>query len=124
VKVFTTHLKEGRAPMLVREGFSVGAFLLGPLWLAAYRAFVPAVLALAAELAAGFLLHGAASAAVELGIAFLLGLSGRDLVRWSLSLHGFHAAHVLAARDTDAALARLLSARPDLAPSFLGKRGL
>ena len=35
--------------MLVREGFSWGALLFGPLWLAVHRAWIAAVLALAAS---------------------------------------------------------------------------
>ena len=51
MKYWTVHLQpENRpvAPVLVREGFSWGAFLLGPLWLLAHRAWIPAVLVIAA----------------------------------------------------------------------------
>ena len=39
---YTAHLKPGRTPVLVPEGFSWAAWLFGPLWLAAHRAWVPA----------------------------------------------------------------------------------
>jgi len=119
VRVWTAHLRADAAPVLVPEGFSIGAFLLGPIWFLARGAFVPAALALAVALLAGLLTRGGARIALELGLAALLGLSGRDLVRWHLDLRGYRTAHVLAARDEDAALARLLAARPDLARSFM-----
>ena len=49
-----------------------------------------------------------------LSVCALLGLFGQDLRRWSLARRGFTLAHMLAAPDEDAALARLLGARPDL----------
>jgi hypothetical protein len=119
VRIWTAHLREKAAPVLLREGFSLGAFLFGPLWLLAQRAFIPAALALAAGLLAGLLTGGGSRIVLELGIALLLGLSGRDLLRWHLGLRGYRTAHVLAASDEDAALARLLSLRPELAGSFL-----
>jgi len=109
--------------VLVPEGFSFGAFFFGPLWLALHRAFIPAVLVLAADVAAALLLPGGAATAAEFVLALFAGVSGRDLVRWSLGLHGFRATHVLAARDWDSALARLLAVRPDLGRAFLPEAG-
>ena len=40
---------------------------------------------------------------------------GRDILRWSLDRRGYTLAHVLAARDEEAALARLLTYRPEIA---------
>ena len=54
-------------------------------------------------------------AVVVVAIAVLAGLVGRDGVRWALEWRGYTLAHVLAARDEDAALARLLTYRPDVA---------
>ena len=119
MKVWTAHLRPNTAPVLICEGFSPGAFLLGPIWLLAQSAFIPAALALAAELLAGLLTSGGSRIALELGIALLLGVSGRDLVRWHLDLRGYRVAHILAASDEDTALARLLAVRPDLAGSFM-----
>jgi len=119
VRVWTAHLRANAAPVLVREGFSLGAFLLGPIWFLARGAFVPAALALAAALLAGLLTNGGSRIVLELGLAALLGLSGRDLVRWHLDLRGYRMAHILAAGDEDSALARLLAARPDLAGRFM-----
>jgi hypothetical protein len=48
----------------------------------------------------------------------LQGLFGNDMRRWSLERRGFACAHVIAARDEDGALVRLLDRRPDLAEAF------
>ncbi len=119
MRIWTAHVRPNAAPVLVREGWSLGAFVFGCLWLFARGAFIPAALALAAEVLVGVLTAGAARIVLELGIALLLGLSGRDLVRWHLGLRGYRTAHVLAASDPDVALSRLLAARPELAGSFM-----
>lgn len=119
MRIWTAHLRPHAAPVLIREGFSWGALVFGWLWLLARGAFIPAALALAAEVLVGVLTGGGARIVLELGIAIILGLSGRDLVRWHLGLRGYRTAHVLAARDRDAALARLLAVRPELAGSFM-----
>ena len=99
--------------MLVREGFSFAAFLFGPFWLLAHRAWIPGVLALCAAIALRFA-PGSTGMLAALALAWLLGLTGFDLWRWSLERRGFTAAHVIAASDADRALARLLERRPDL----------
>jgi hypothetical protein len=119
VKIYTAHLRAKKPPVLVKEGFSWVALFFGFLWLLAHRAWIPAVLALAAELLIGALTGDGSRPALEIGLAVLLGLTGRDLVRWSLARRGYVLAHVLAARDSDSALARLLTGRPDLAASYL-----
>ena len=92
--------------MLVREGFSWAALILGPVWLLANRAWIPAALTLAAEVAA------ARTWPLGLAVAVGIGLFGRDLVRWSLARRGFALVHVVAGRDQDEALARCSSAVP------------
>ena len=109
---YTAHLKPGREPILVREGWSWGAALFGPIWFAAQRAWIPAAIDLALLVAAA-VLRGAPVTQVALGI--LAGLLGRDTVRWSLDRRGYVVEHVLAARDEDTAFARLLTYRPDVA---------
>lgn len=104
---------------MVREGWSWGAFLFGCLWLFFRGAFIAAALALLAAVLVGVFTSGGARIALELGIAFLIGFSGRDLVRWHLRLRGYRTAHVLAAHDQDIALSRLLAADPALAGSFM-----
>ena len=114
MRLWTAHEKPETVPVLVREGFSVGALLFGPFWLALHRAWIPA----GVTFCLGFLIHALTSppASVVLGLALqlLLGLSGRDLVRWSLAERGFIVTDVVVARTEDEARAKLLTERPDL----------
>jgi hypothetical protein len=112
--VFTSHLKPGHPPALVREGFSLGAALFGWLWLLVQRAWIPALLALAASLIAGRLTAALASPAPAIGLFLLQGLFGRDLVRWGLARRGYVEGPPVVAGTRDGALVRLLTERPDL----------
>jgi hypothetical protein len=116
VKVFTAHTRGDTAPVLVREGFSWGALLFGPFWLFCQRAWIAGALLLCAWIALSVLPEPLPLLLPAL--AWLLGLTGNDLVRWSLERRGFLLAHVIAASNTDAAFARLLAARPDLMAEF------
>ncbi len=116
MRVWTAHVRDGREPLLVREGFSAGALLLGPLWLAAHRAWIPAgILFAVCLLAASF-----APPPFLLVLAAACGLLGNDARRWSLGLSGWKLAAVVAARDEESAFARLMTARPDLIPDAAG----
>ena len=110
MRIYTAHTAPGRAPVLVTEGFSWGALVLGPIWLAAHRAWSFAAIALAAYVVALVLAPGW----IVIVPALLMGLFGRDLQRLSLEHRGYVMAHVVAASDVDAGLARLLARRPDL----------
>lgn len=114
MKSWTVHLKPDRPPVLLREGWSWGAFVFGPFWLLVRRAWLPAVLWLALSVLLAALAPGGARPVLVFALSVLAGLLGWDLVRWSLLRRGYGLAHVLAARDEEAALARLLAARPDL----------
>jgi len=118
VKVWTAHLHRDRPPVLVRDGFSIGAFLFGPLWLALHCAWIPAVLALAASVLIVLLTAPGVAIVLLLGEMVWLGLSGRDLQRWSLARRGFTLLYAVVARSADAALLRLLDARADLQRRF------
>ena len=111
---YTAHLKPDAEPVLVREGFSWGALVFGPLWLAAHRAWIAAALALAGYVLIVALAPRPASRVLVLGLATLLGLTGRDLCRWTLQQRGYKLTHVVAARDTEDAALRLMTHRPDL----------
>lgn len=124
MKIWTAHLKSDAAPVLVREGFSLGAFLFGPLWLAAHRAWVPAAFVLAAWVAIGALTTDGTGAALSLGLLLLQGLSGHDLRRWSLERRGFTLAQVVTARGAESALETLLRRRPDLGDRLARADGL
>jgi Protein of unknown function (DUF2628) len=119
VRFGTAHIRFGAAPVLVREGFSWGALLFGPLWLAVHRAWIAAVLALAAIVLIVVLAKEGTAAALLTALMVLLGFSGHDLRRWSLDYRGYLLAQVVVARDELDALGRLLDRRPDLKGSFL-----
>ena len=139
MRVWTVHLpppptEAGRpraapAPVLVREGFSWGAFLFGPFWLLAHRLWLAALLWLVAVVAALLVPAGGAVAlpallvpaggAVALpALQFFLGCHARDLQRRALARKGYAQAHVVAERDEERALARLLAARPELVAAW------
>src|SRR3712207_2763918 len=73
-----------RPPVLVREGFSWGAFLFGPFWLLANRLWLAALLWLVAAVAA-LLLASVGGAWALPALQFLLGCHARDLKRRALA---------------------------------------
>jgi hypothetical protein len=123
MRIYTAHLRSGRAPRLLREGFSLGAFVFGPLWLFAKGAGIAGVIALAVLVGLLVLAVAMVGSTVPLilllGYAALLGWNGRDLCRWSLARRGFVQSHVLAGPDADAAYARLLERDPLLGAADL-----
>jgi hypothetical protein len=121
MKTWTAHMKPGRDPVLVKEGFAWGAFLFGPLWFAASRAWVLALLYAALVVLFFVFMPNRGGVVILTGVAVLAGLLGRDLVRWSLEHRGYTLAHVLAARDEDGALARLLTYRPEVASELAAR---
>jgi hypothetical protein len=112
VKIWTVHEKP-RASLL-REGFSFGALIFGPFWLAAHRAWLPAAAAFLLAILILALTHPPASGVLILGLALAQGLTGRDLVRWSIARRGYLESNVVTGRNHDEAQARLLTERPDL----------
>ena len=119
MKVFTAHLRDGRAPVLIGEGFNFWAFLFSFFWLLFNRAPISAALVFLAQVLVAVFVADPAAIILDWGIAVLIGFSGRDLVRWEYGLRGFRLTHVLVAPGVDAALARLLALRPELAGTFL-----
>ena len=116
---WTAHVRAGAAPVLVREGFSWGALIFGPFWLAAHRAWIAAALTLAAAVLIVFLTRDGVSATLLTTLIVLLGLSGQDLRRWSLDHRGYLLAQIIVARTELEALGQLLERRPDLRGTFL-----
>ena len=104
---------------MLRDGFSWGALLFGPVWLLLHRAWVPAALSFAAYVLAFALLPGMASGIVIPSLMLLHGLSGHDMRAWALERRGYLLTHVLSARNEADALARLLANRPDLMGTFM-----
>ena len=104
---------------MLRDGFSWGALLFGPVWLLLHRAWVPAALSFAAYVLAFALLPGMASGIAIPSLMLLHGLSGHDMRAWALERRGYLLTHVLSARNEADALARLLANRPDLMGTFM-----
>ncbi len=114
MKVWTAHLRQDAEPRLLQEGFSWGALLFGPVWLAMHRAWIAAALALAAYVLIAALAPDPADLILTVGLAWLIGLTGRDLVRWSMTNAGYIETDVVIAGTEVDALGRLLANRPDL----------
>jgi hypothetical protein len=114
MKIWTAHEKPNASPVLVREGFSFGALLFGPIWLAAHRAWLPALAMVLLTLLILLVTRPPASVILILGLALLAGFSGRDLLRWSVTRRGYLETNVVTGRNQYDAQARLLDARPDL----------
>jgi hypothetical protein len=124
MRIWTVHLPRGavtptRAPVLVREGFAWGACLFTLPWLLLHRLWIEAIGYLGVVLLLAAFVPPAAALPVALTLQFLIGAQAQDLRRAALARRGRPAAHVVAAADADAALARLLDARPELARSVL-----
>ncbi len=118
MKIYTALLKSDAEPVLVREGFAWGALILGPLWLAAHRAWIAAAISLAAYILIVALVPEPASTILAIGLAFVLGFTGHDLRRWALEHRGYLLVHVIMAGNLDEAFTRLLTQRPELAARF------
>ena len=118
MKFYSTHLKAHEEPVLIPESFSWGALILGPIWLAAHKAWIAAAISLAVYVLIASLLNPNAVPVLLAGVALLLGLIGNDLRRWSLERRGYVMTNVFAARNQLEALRSLLEARPDLADRF------
>ena len=116
--IWTAHLQPDREPILLREGFSWGAMLFGPVWLLAHRAWVPAALSFATYVMVRALMPSLVSSVMIPAIMLLHGLSGNDMLAWALERRGYLFANVVTARSEAEALARLLTNRPDLMATF------
>jgi hypothetical protein len=118
VKIYTVLLKAGAEPVVLREGFSWGALILGPVWLAAHRAWTAAAISLAGYVLAAVAAPQPLGVILAAGLAMILGLTGNDLRCWALEQRGYLLVHVLAAANRDYAFNRLLTHRPDLATRY------
>lgn len=100
----------------VRDGFSFGAFLFGPLWMIRHRLWL--VLLCWVLVMAGFaVIHMAlgvpsgARVLVALLVSLLVGLESGTLRRWTLLRAGWHDAGIVVADDFEAAEQRYFSVR-------------
>lgn len=106
--------------LLLREGFSWPAMLLGPLWALWHGMWAVAILmtVLSFALATALTLFGFAQPAATLaqfGLNILFALVAQDLRRWRLRRKGFQTVDVVTGADVDTALRRFLDRRPDIA---------
>ncbi len=120
MRLYSSHFRNTpadaeRPPLLVKEGLSWPCLLLGWIGLLLSGSWVAALLTGAASLLTALLLrHLVAGWPIAAGLQLLLGLFGNDLRRWELGLRGFIAGPLVAGRDAEAALLRLLDGRPEL----------
>lgn len=116
LRIYTIHLpplySAGEAePEVVREGFSVPAFLLTALWAYAHRMWVRGTVLLAViAVLAGFVrligLDPAGFAILLLAFMIWVGMEAGDWYRESLDRRGWREAGVIAAESADGALRR------------------
>src|ERR1700733_7620775 len=119
MRLYPSHVKAGAVPVLVGEGFSIGAAIFGWIWLLWWGAWVAGVILFAIDMLLWWTPSTPFSGAVSIGLFLLQGLFGRDIVRWSLDRGGYVQGPVVAAPSRDGALLRLLTERADLAPNGL-----
>jgi hypothetical protein len=131
-RVWTVHLPPGAgpasvphtakpmaAPVLLREGLSFWALVFGPLWLLRHGCWLLGLIGVLALMVAAVLPAPwdlALMAALHVGLC----LHGQDARRWTLARRGWRLAHVVAGRDQEAALFRLLGAEPRIVRHFAG----
>jgi len=118
VRIFTVHLAPGGAdadsqPVLIREGFSLWAFVFGVFWALYHRCWIAAAGILAAELAlsAALLWAEAGSdigALSQIGLSVLIGFHANDWRRAALQRAGWRTEAIVAGANADAALVRWL----------------
>jgi hypothetical protein len=121
--VYTLHVPAGSVPgdpaalddaVLVRDGFSWGAFIFQVLWCLYRRLWLAAVVLLVLTVGADLLMHWAglpawAVAAVSLIIVILFALEANDLRRLKLERQGMMLAGVVVASNKNEAEARAFS---------------
>lgn len=115
MRIYTVHARAGQEPVLVREGFSWGAFFVPTVWFLWNRMWLVALADLLALVAIGLLLPDRVAAWVGFAVQILVAMEARDLRRWTLGRRGFAFQGVVAAPDEEAAWLRLAEVRPDIA---------
>jgi hypothetical protein len=122
---FTVHIPNARpgqvaAPekiVVLRDGFSWGAFLFGPFWLAWRRAWLAALLwtaalVLVAIAAVALGLSAASQCVIALALAVTLGFEGPWLVAWALARKGCPEADLVIGDSIDEAEEVFFRRRP------------
>jgi len=113
LKIYSVHVRPADAGreqdiVLVREGFSVWAFLFQVLWALYHRLWLVALLFLvigvASEaLAAWFGLSPGGKLVLAVATATLIGAEANNLRRWTLARRGYQEVDIIAAHSLDEA---------------------
>ena len=120
MRSYTIHHRAGAKSddvLVIKEGFSWGAFVFNFLWTLWHRLWLASlallVVMLAIDAAADFLgIHQVLAAVIELAVSLWVGFNGNDWRRRALERRGYALGAVIAAPNADAALRRFV----DLAP--------
>ena len=128
VKVYTVHMRRfGIDPdtdiQLIKEGFSWGAFLFGPLWALWNGLWLSAIVLFAAQIVTGMaaaLISPAPVVAslVGFGLQMLFAMVAFDLKRRKLAGQGIEERDVVVSHNADLAMRRYLDNAPSLAREF------
>lgn len=109
MRAFTLHLAPGHPPLLIREGFSWGAFVFAPFWLLRHGLWLGLLAYAAGFVAIGALLPPGWRGLLLLGLHLLAGFEARDLLRARLTRQGRGVRAVIFGMDEDTAFLRALS---------------
>lgn len=126
MSLYTVHVPDaapdamtrGERTVLLREGFSLTAFVFGLLYLLWHRLWIAAavwIVLLLALLAFATVIHPPQGALVALaGLMHLyLGIEGRDLLRSSLARRGYTMRDLVSASGMEAAEAQFFTRQPE-----------
>ncbi len=112
-KIYTAHVNDAAADpadalVLVREGFSVAAFLIGLPWLLYRRLWFAAACYIGLWVALGMWtmvlgMHPVTAMCIQLFLQLMLGFHARDLERLKLSRRGWRFAGIVVAENDLAA---------------------
>ena len=107
--IFTVHAKaDAKDPseriVLVREGFSIGAFIFTILWLLTHRLWAASALFFVLMFAVAkailmFQMNPVMAGALQLGLQFWLGATARDMQRESLARRGYKLTDIVVAES-------------------------
>lgn len=120
LRLYTVHLpppsSDDTMPVLIKEGFSWGAFLFSVIWTLWHKLWIETAALLALSLALGVIsdfiaLSDSIETAILLAVAVLIGFGGNDWRRESFRRRGYRDAGVVSGPDPENALRRFLDLR-------------
>jgi hypothetical protein len=118
MRLYTVHAAPDDL-ILVREKVSIVAMIAPLPWLLWHRCWIAALGYGLLVLAVGLVASAAVGAWIGLAVHLLIGVSAQDIRRWTLARQGRPAIAVVAGRDRESALFRLVSERRDLAKGLV-----